>query len=324
MSRLQAVISATNGVFGDFLARSGNGLAIDFGLRDDVGTPIAPTRAALADTYRQAGGDIAIFLHGLCCDERIWNTGYGPHADADSFPARLARDQGWTVLKIRYNSGRHMSENGEALAELLDQLLTNWPVKVRRIALIGHSMGGLIARSAGHHGLERGARWTDLISHLICLGSPHHGAPLERVGHAATRLLDLLDITRPVAVAINARSAGIKDLRHGSLRHDDWNAHDPDLVGGDTRRPVRVLPKARHCAVGAMLGESTDDPRSRLIGDGLVLPDSAAGRHPHKSLCAPFEVADTVLLPALHHLRLVRDQRVYGLIARWLSAAPSP
>lgn len=319
MSRLQAVISATNGVFGDFLAKSGNGLAIDFGLRDDHGAPVGLSRTELASACPQAGGDISIFLHGLCCDERIWNAGNGPDADADSFPVRLAREQGWTVLRIRYNSGRHMSENGEAFADLLDALLANWPVRVRRIALIGHSMGGLIARSAGHHGLERGARWTNLVSHLICLGSPHHGAPLERFGHAATRLLDLIDITRPLAVAINARSAGIKDLRHGSLRHDDWNAHDPDLVGGDTRRPVRVLPNARHCAVGAMLGESTLDPRSRLIGDGLVLPESAAGQHPHPSLCVPFAAADTVLLPALHHLRLVRDERVYGLIARWLT-----
>lgn len=320
MSRLQAVISATNGVLGDFLARSGNGLAIDFGLRDDCGAPVATDRAALATAFPAAGGDIAIFLHGLCCDERIWNASNSVHADADSFPARLAREQGWTALRVRYNSGRHISENGEAFAELLDALQANWPVRVRRIALIGHSMGGLIARSAGHHGLERGARWTAQVSHLVCLGSPHHGAPLERFGHAATRLLDLIDITRPLAVAINARSAGIKDLRHGSLRHDDWNAQDPDLVGGDMRRPVRVLPQARHCAVGAMLGDSSDDPRSRLIGDGLVLPDSAAGRHPHRSLCVPFAPTDTVLLPALHHLRLVRDARVYRLIARWLSA----
>jgi len=320
MSRLQAVISATNGVFGDFLARSGNGLAIDFGLRDDHGAAIATDRAALARHHPQAGGKLAIFLHGLCCDERIWNAGNGVDADAGSFPARLAREQGWTVLKVRYNSGRHISENGEACAELLDALLEHWPVRLRRIALIGHSMGGLIARSAGHHGLERGARWTQLVSHLICLGSPHHGAPLERFGHAATRLLDLVDITRPLAAAINARSAGIKDLRHGSLRHDDWNAHDPDLVGGDMRRPARVLPQARHCAVGAMLGDSRDDPRSRLIGDGLVLPESAAGQHPHPSLRVPFAAGDTVLLPALHHLRLVRDERVYGLIARWLAA----
>jgi len=320
MNRLQAVISATNGVFGDFLARSGNGLAINFALRDAHGERLACERTALADAFPQAGSDIAIFLHGLCCDERIWNDGNGPHADAGSFPVRLADEHGWTALRVRYNSGLHISENGDAFADLLEALLEHWPVRIRRIALIGHSMGGLIARSAGHHGLERGARWTDRISHLICLGSPHHGAPLERFGHAATRLLDLVDITRPLAVAINARSAGIKDLRHGSLRHDDWNAHDPDLVSGDTRRPARVLPKTRHCAVGAMLGDSAEDPRSRLIGDGLVPTHSAAGQHRHRALCVPFAPDDTVLLPALHHLRLVRDARVYDLIAHWLAA----
>jgi pimeloyl-ACP methyl ester carboxylesterase len=313
----RALISATNGVFGDFLARTGNGLAIELGFRDDAGAPLALDREALRRSHPAARGDIAIWLHGLCCDETIWASG-PPRARADDLPARIEREHGWTALKVRYNSGRHISENGEAFADALEALLAAWPVPVRRIALVGHSMGGLIARSAGHLALERRQRWPQLASHLICLGSPHHGAPLERFGHAATRLLSMVDITRPIATAINARSAGIKDLRHGALRHDDWNTHDPDLVDGDTRRPVQPLPNARHCSVGALLGYAPDAPVVRVLGDGLVPPESAAGRHGHRSLRVPFAPEDTVLLSGLHHLALVHDSRVHAALDRWL------
>lgn len=318
MSAVQSVISATNGVFGDFLARSGNGLATPLGFRSRDGRPLKPTRAALAAEHPEASGDVAVYLHGLCCDERIWSA-YADRHDGDSYAGKLQREQGWTPMFLRYNSGRHISENGEDFAVALETLLAHWPVKVRRVALIGHSMGGLIARSAAHQALDAGLLWPALISHLVCLGSPHHGAPLERFGHLATSLLDLLDITRPLATAINGRSAGIKDLRHGSLRHDDWQGYDLDRVGHDTRRPVQPLPKARHHYVGAMLGEGPAHPATQLIGDGLVLADSAAGRHRDEALTVPFGPGDGVLLPGLHHLQLVNHPEVYRHLARWLA-----
>ena len=317
MSRLQAVISATNGVFGDFLASSGNALATTFGFRDRNGRRLTLGRAALAGEYPDASGDIAVFLHGLCCDERIWST-YADQHGGDTYASKLQREHRYTPVFLRYNSGRHISENGEDFAVALENLLANWPVPVRRIALIGHSMGGLIAQSAAHQALEQALNWPDRITHLVCLGSPHHGAPLERFGHLATSLLGLLDITRPLAVAINGRSAGIKDLRHGSLRHDDWRDHDPDLIGHDTRLPVRRLPKARLHFIGAMLDDSPQHPRTRWIGDGLVLADSASGHHRNASLKVPFADGDGLMLPGLHHLRLVNHPEVYRHLSRWL------
>lgn len=318
MSAVQSVISATNGVFGDFLARSGNGLATALAFRDRQGRLLAPTRTALAAEHPTASGDVAIYLHGLCCDERIWAR-YTDQHGGETYAGKLQREQGWTPMFLRYNSGRHISENGEDFAVALESLVANWPVKVRRVALIGHSMGGLIARSAAHQALESGLLWPSAISHLVCLGSPHHGAPLERFGHLATSLLGRLDITRPLATAINGRSAGIKDLRHGSLRHDDWQGYDQDAVGHDTRRPVQPLPKARHHYVGAMLGEGPAHPATQLIGDGLVLADSAAGHHRDEALKVPFGPGDGVLLPGLHHLQLVNHPEVYRHLARWLA-----
>lgn len=318
MSTVQAVISATNGVFGDFLARTGNGLATPLSFRDRHGQRLPPTRAALAAEHPDASGEVAIFLHGLCCDERIWSL-YAEQHGGETYASRLRREHGYTPVFLRYNSGRHISENGEDFAVAMETLLASWPVKLRRVVLIGHSMGGLIARSAGHQALEAGLLWPAQISHLVCLGSPHHGAPLERFGHLATSLLGLLDITRPLATAINGRSAGIKDLRHGSLRHDDWQGYDQDLVGHDTRRPVQRLPKARHHYVGAMLGEGPAHPATQLIGDGLVLADSAAGQHRNEALNVPFGPGDGVLLPGLHHLQLVNHPDVYRQLARWLA-----
>lgn len=318
MNRLQAVVSATNGVFGDFLARSGNGLATTFGFRDRQGCLLSLTRAALAAELPDASGDIAVFLHGLCCDEHIWST-YADENGGDTYASKLQREHRYTPVFLRYNSGRHISENGEDFAAALETLLANWPVKVRRVALIGHSMGGLIARSAAHQALEQGLQWPEKITHLVCLGSPHHGAPLERFGHLATSLLGMLDITRPLATAINARSAGIKDLRHGSLRHDDWRDHDQDLIGHDTRLPVLRLPKTRLHFIGAMLGDGPLHPRTRWIGDGLVLHDSASGHHLNETLKVPFIDGDGLMLPSLHHLRLVNHPDVYTQLSRWLA-----
>ena len=58
-------------------------------------------------------------------------------------------------LYLRYNTGRHVSENGRDWRTLLDAARARWPVEVHEIALIGHSMGGLVARSACHYAVER-------------------------------------------------------------------------------------------------------------------------------------------------------------------------
>lgn len=310
-------IGAVNGVFGDFLAQSGNGLAITLGFRTADGTAVATDRAALARHFGAAGGDVAIYLHGLCCDEQVWQLYRTP--GVPTMPEALQQTQGWTPVYVRYNSGRHIADNGEDLADALDRLVANWPVPVRRIALIGHSMGGLVARSAAHHALEANRVWPDRVTHLVCLGSPHHGAPLEKFGHVATTLLGALDITRPVAVAINARSVGIKDLRHGALRRDDWQSRHPDEHADDTRQPVRVLPKARHHYVGALLGATAESLPSWLIGDGLVRAPSATGHHADDRRRVPFAPGDGVMLPGLHHLKLVNHPAVAAHLLRWLA-----
>ncbi len=75
--------------------------------------------------------------------------------------------------------------------------MDRWPVELEEIALVGHSMGGLVARSACHLGAVRGDRWTRLVRQTVTLGSPHMGAPLEQLVHRGSAHLHKLPETRP-------------------------------------------------------------------------------------------------------------------------------
>ncbi|MCV4600863.1 GPI inositol-deacylase, partial [Escherichia coli] len=83
--------------------------------------------------------------HGLMETEHAWRLGGRP-----TYGARLVDDIGATEVQIRYNTGRHISDNGATLARLLSEMVLLWPVPVTRISLVGHSMGGLVIRSACH------------------------------------------------------------------------------------------------------------------------------------------------------------------------------
>ncbi len=317
---IDAVIGAVNGVFGDFLARERNPLAIEFGFRADR-RRLALTADSLSAAYPDATPRLAVFIHGLCCDERAWDFFADRHwpdeAAPQNYASRLRGALGYTPLYVRYNSGRHISESGEDFALALEQLVQNWPTPIEKLALIGHSMGGLVARSASHHALELGLAWPEKVTQLICLGSPHHGADLEKFGNVATALLGALDITRPIATAINARSSGIKDLRHGSLRKEDWHERDPDALLGDERLPALLLPKAAYHYVGATMGATPDHRRGRMLGDGLVRSASASGRHrdPKRSVAH----TEGHILCKLHHMQLLNHPDVYAHLARWLA-----
>ena len=145
-------------------------------------------------------------------------------------------------MYVRYNSGRHISENGRSLSELMEELVAAWPVEVERIALVGHSMGGLVARSACCHAAEDGADWARLVRHSVSLGTPHMGAPLEQAVHVLSAGLAALPETRPFANFLRRRSGGIRDLRQGSLVDEDWRDCDPDALRGGR---VRGGPAAR-------------------------------------------------------------------------------
>jgi pimeloyl-ACP methyl ester carboxylesterase len=245
-----------NGAFGDRLADRYPPLASTMRIRID-GEDLEPDPAALALHYPTAATSVVVFIHGVIETDEWWSGSAraragAPAAIGEDFGTRLARDLGCSTVQIRYNSGRHVSDNGTDLADLLERLLTAWPRPVRRLALVGHSMGGLVARSAMHQAFEQGLTWPHSTRHLICLGTPHTGAPLERGANTLAWGLRQFDESAPLAALLAARSAGIKDMRHGSLHQQDWHGADPDaLHRGRAPHPYQPPATVRHSNLAA-------------------------------------------------------------------------
>jgi pimeloyl-ACP methyl ester carboxylesterase len=306
-----ALIAALNGLVGDRLEREGSELAETMTLRVR-GEAVPPERAALAAAYPAASSRLVVFLHGLMESEFAWGR--------PSYGDRLARELPCTALYVRYNSGRHISENGRALAELLDAVVAAWPVRVEEIALVGHSMGGLIARSACYYAVD--THWVRRVRHVVSLGSPHMGAPLEQAVHYASAALSALPETRPFGSFLRRRSAGIRDLRQGSLVDEDWKDRHPDALMRVACQEVPLLDGATHCFVAATVTRSPKHPIARLIGDWLVLEPSASGRSRARRI--PFKAEHGMHVGGATHLALLNHPAVYERLREWLSGPTSP
>jgi pimeloyl-ACP methyl ester carboxylesterase len=307
------LVGALNGLIGDALEREGSDLHQPMSVRAG-GRPVPIDPRALADAHPGAGGRVVVFLHGLMETEFSWRVGAGP--DGETYATRLRRDLGSTPVEVRYNSGRHVSENGLSLADLLAELVAQWPAEVESIALMGHSMGGLVARSACHQGAERGDDWVGLVRHVISLGTPHMGAPLAQGVHWMSAALGAVPETRPFADFLRRRSAGIRDLRQGSLVDADWRDCDPDALRAAACQEIPLLEGATHCFVAATVTRTGRDPVGRLLGDCLVLQPSASGRS--KTRRIPFEEEYGAHIGGTHHLALLNHPRVYERMLRWL------
>jgi pimeloyl-ACP methyl ester carboxylesterase len=272
-------LAALNGVLGDYLAATGNPLATPMTLHVGPG--------AAADT-----GKVAVLIHGLCLDESSWRRG------GHDYGAALARDLGYSTLYVRYNSGRSISANGRELAERLEAWAKASPVAVTQVALIGHSMGGLVARSACRFAELADHQWRRRVRHAVFLGTPHHGAPLERGGHWADLLLGASRYTAPLARLGKVRSAGITDLRHGSSL---------------------PLPEGVACYAIAATTSKAKKGVSELFGDGLVTVASALGRNDDAERNLPFDASRQWVARGVGHLGLLGNAAVYARIRGWLA-----
>jgi pimeloyl-ACP methyl ester carboxylesterase len=312
----EALLAALNGVLGDYLAASDNPLAITMRLRRG-GVALPDERRGLAAAIPQAGGKLVVLLHGLCMSDLQWKRNEHDHG------AALARDLAYTPVYLHYNSGLHISTNGQAFAELLEALVQMWPVPLAELVLIGHSMGGLVARSACHYGALARHEWLRRVDKLVFLGTPHHGAPLERGGNWVDMLLSSSGYTAPLARLGKIRSAGITDLRFGNLLDEDWRGRGRFERTGDPRAAV-PLPTSIACyAIAATTGKSAGDLSDRLLGDGIVPLASALGRHANPSLALTFAESRQWVAYGTNHLDLLSRSEVYAQIKKWLAAAPA-
>ena len=308
-------ISFVNGYVGDYLRARDNGLAIEMAFYR-AGRLLPLTRIALARAYPDATPNICILVHGLACSESTWM-----FADPDapehetSYGELLQRDLGYTPFYLRYNTGLPIADNGKRLAELLGQLLANYPVDVGNIVLIGHSMGGLVIRSACHYATSAEMAWVEQVRQVFYLGTPHEGAPLVKIGHAAMDTLHAIPdpVTRLIGDVINVTSQGIKDLRDGTFIDDD------DLAAAAQEGHVPCLPHASHHMIVGSLGNGPDHPAAILLGDGLVSVSAAHAKSGHSEGKAP-DNHHIRFIPQMSHLRLTRDMQVYEQIRDWCAS----
>lgn len=291
--RLRLVISSINGVFGDDLA--------------DRRNPLALTMTLERPALRRDAALHIVFVHGLCLNDALWQQGAHP-----SFAEWASTALGAETLYLRYNTGRHISQNGEDFARELERFVQSHPQS--RLTLIGHSMGGLVSRAALQFARENAMHWPENLSALVTLGSPHQGAELEKLGNYANKQLRILPWTAPLTRLGNLRSAGIRDLRYGNVRAGDWQGHDDIEHTQDLRTPVETPANVRHLFVAATRSNS-DHPETEnsLAGDFLVSVESALARHYPGT-----DHADRLIVPALDHMGLMWDGRVYDALRHWL------
>jgi pimeloyl-ACP methyl ester carboxylesterase len=280
------------------------------------GCDVPADRDALTAAFPDVTARPVVFVHGLGESDAAWSIRAAEHDG--TYATRVLPELDATAVTIRYNTGLHVSENGRRLAVLLEALVDAWPVPIARLALVGHSMGGLVVRSAGHAGTEDGHRWPGLVDTTISLGTPHLGAPLEQVAHLASWALGAVPESRPIAAVLRARSAGIRDLRHGSLVDAEWETLDPEALRGFERADVPLLAGARHHVVAATLTAGPDHPVARILGDLLVLTPSAHGLQGRRRVIA-FEDESCRHVGGHGHFDLLNSHALDGLLREWLA-----
>ncbi|MBZ4422526.1 GPI inositol-deacylase [Myxococcus sp. RHST-1-4] len=301
---MEFAIGVLNGVVGDYLHRRDNGLATPMELFLD-GRPLRLDRESLKRAYPHSRGRLALWVHGLAVTEAVWSF---PGEPTVTYGSLLERDHGFTPLYLRYNTGLHISGNGESLARLLEELVAAFPVPVEELVLVGYSMGGLVVRSACHVAAEAGHAWLSRVRRAVYIGVPHMGSPLERMGRAVSRVLRGIPnaYTQLIADVADLRSSGVKDL---------------GVPLQSRGHPIPLRPGISHHLLVGTLAAEERHLLSVLFGDGVVPMASAAGRAGgagHGLLVPPGNVQ---VVTGTHHVALAHDAQVYARLRAWFEEA---
>jgi hypothetical protein len=304
----EAFISALNGVLGDYLALQNNSLAIKMQFRQN-GSPLHETD--LKNYSSLSNQKFLILIHGSCMNDIQWTMNEHNHGEA------LSASLNYKPLYLHYNTGLHISENGKLLSDLLEKTFSN--NISAEIHILAHSMGGLVSRSACYFALKENKKWLKNLSKIVFLGTPHHGAPLEKAGNWIDKLLAAKPYTAPLSKLGQIRSAGITDMRYGNITHDDWKNHHRFFSKGDKRIPVPLPDDIKCYTVAAITAQNPGLSAHHLIGDGMVTLSSALGEHPNKDFNLIFSENQKLIVYKTGHLELLYFDEVYNKIFDWLA-----
>ena len=301
---VRRLINILNGVMGDHLVTYDNPLAVSMLLYNH--------RCRVQ--HKALSGRVIVLCHGLCMSHLSWHVSKKNHLGK----AIMRSQPDATVLYLNYNTGRRISINGRNFSKVLQDLVDSNP-DISQIDIVGHSMGGLVARSALFYAKQQGFDWFKRVGNLVTLGSPHNGANLERIGYFVQDRIAKLPFAGSLAKLGDLRSAGIIDLRYGSIRDADWQALEGrSVLPAEFRHPTRLPLHVRSYLVAATLVEGHFDSKvSSLLGDGLVTIDSALGE---------YEGAQALIVPECHkaifygvsHYDLLYNDRVHQQVVDWL------
>ncbi|HSA58837.1 MAG TPA: hypothetical protein VLJ37_04055 [bacterium] len=304
-----------NGIIGDMLEERKSRLAIPMAFYTG-GKRLSLTKGSLEGLGLPDGGTVCVLAHGSCNSEKDWGFRGDPSKD---FGSLLQADLGFFPIYLRYNTGLHISTNGKRLSGLLERLVRNNPVKVKEIVLLGHSMGGLVFRSACFYGQKENKEWVRRVKKIFYVGSPHWGTHFEKFGKLTTTVLRLIPTlpTKAIAAFIDLRSAGIKDLRHGFLTHRDWQRPHADDLFYVHQNKTPLLETADHYLLCGTIAKSLDSTVGRLFGDGMVHPGSGTGKGLLPSSKIPFRADHSRIFPGISHYNLMKNMKVYRQIREW-------
>lgn len=302
---LEQTLAVLNGLVGNYLARTHNGLATEMTFCGRAG-PLRPDAAGLSAAFPEPSARVVVFVHGLMTTERIWQM-----PDGTDYGSLLERDLGWSAAYVRYNSGLPISDNGARLSVLLQQLRAAYPKPIEELVLIGYSMGGLVIRAACHECAARDHGWLARVRRIIYVGTPHLGAPAERLGKLTSGILRAIPnaYTRLIADVSDLRSEGIQDLGHATLREQDRAIVASPWDLRDMRHPVPLLPDIEHHLIaGSLWGDAR---LALLFGDAIVPVASATYRGVAEDVLPPERVH---VLPGVSHVALSHHPAVYERI----------
>ena len=277
------------------------------------GVPLAMDDQGFNQAVRQSDGKIALMVHGSCMNDLQW------HRQGHDHGAALARDLGYLPVYLHYNSGLHISQNGREFAGLLEMFMNRLPQPLE-LVIIAHSMGGLVSRSACHYGQVEGHSWLTHLKKMVFLGTPHHGAPLERAGNWIDVILEISPYSAPFSRLGKIRSAGVTDLRYGNILDEDWKERDRFKCSGD-HRSAAPLPEGLRCyTIAATTGKKSSILGDKFMGDGLVTLDSALGRNKNAGMNLSFPKTHQWIAREMNHMDLLNHPEAYDTIKGWLKS----
>ena len=300
-----------NGLIGDHLIKTDNPLKIDMSFRNR-GNTIGLNKKSISTAYSTVTNKILLMIHGSCMDDQQWTQNKHNHG------AALAKELNKTPVFLHYNSGRHVSSNGQELDALLAKLVKEWPVPVKEIIILAHSMGGLVTRSAVHYGQLQKSAWSKKLKKIIFIGTPHHGASLEKAGNYVEVILKTIPYAKPFARLAKIRGAGVTDLRYGNLLDEDWQNIDQHAIKGDNRTHV-PLPEYIDCyAIAGVVAKESASKAKKVFGDNLVSVKSALGQHRKTAKNLNVKKENTFIVYETNHAGLLGSPVVYAQLKEWL------